>query len=179
MIFYVAQGVGLIGMILSFISFQKNEKRKILWIQASSAFTWAVHFILLGIFIDAGAFTGAGMNLVEIPRNLIFAQKHKKRRQRILTAVFITAFVISGVLTWESIFSLFPIIAMSISTVVFSLQNPRYIRFFMMPVSIFWLVYNIISFSFAGVLTESFCLCSILIAIFRFDILKMENKKPE
>jgi len=170
MIFYIAQAVGLIGMMLSFISFQKNDKRKILWIQASSAFTWTVHFILLGTL------TGAGMNLVEMPRNLIFAQKHGKRRQRILTAVFITAFVTAGILTWESMFSLFPIIAMSISTVVFSMQNPRHIRFFMLPVSVLWLVYNIISFSIAGVLTESFCLCSILIAIFRFDILKSPDK---
>ena len=174
--FYIAQGVGLIGMILSFISFQKNDKKKILWIQASSAFTWAVHFILLGIFIDAGAFTGASMNIVEIPRNLIFAKKHKKRRQGILMAVFIAAFVTAGILTWESMFSLFPIIGMIISTVVFSLQNPRHIRFFMLPVSVLWLVYNIISFSIAGVLTESFCLCSILIAIFRFDILNSPDK---
>ena len=164
--FYVAQGVGLVGMALIFVSFQQNDKRKILCIQAVSALIFAAHFILLG------AFTGVGMNLLEIPRNLVFAHKHEKKRQRILTAAFVAAFWLLGAFTWENLYSLFPACAMSISTVVFSLQKPRYIRFCSLPVSMLWLTYNILVFSVAGALTESFCLLSILIAIFRFDVLK-------
>ena len=169
--FYAAQGVGLAGMALMFISFQQNDKKKILWIQATAAFTFAVHFILLG------APTGMAMNLVEIPRNLIFARAHKKTRQLVLTCVFITAFMVLGALTWENLFSLFPAAAMSISTVVFSLKNPRSIRFCILPVSVLWLAYNILVFSVAGVLTESICLASVFIAIFRFDILKRFDKE--
>ena len=164
--FYAAQGIGLVGMALAFISFQNNDKKKILLIQAAASFTFAVHFILLG------AFTGVGMNLLEIPRNLIFARKHEKPRQRILTAVFIAAFIILGVFTRENLFSVLPVVAMCISTAVYSLKNPRSIRFCILPVSVLWLTYNILVLSIAGVLTESFCLISIMIAVFRFDILK-------
>jgi len=165
----LAQGIGLIGMALVFIAFQQNKKEKILWIQASAAISFAVHFFMLG------AWTGMSMNLLEIPRNVIFACEHEKRKQMLLTMLFIALFVILGIFTWESPMSMFPISAMSLSTIVFSLRKPSYIRFFGLPVSAFWLAYNIISMSVAGVLTESFCLLSIIIAIFRFDVLKKKD----
>ncbi|MCL2518209.1 MAG: YgjV family protein [Oscillospiraceae bacterium] len=165
--FYIAQGVGLIGMALVFIAFQQNDKRKILWINAVAGLVFALHFIFLR------AYTGMGMNLMEIPRNLIFARITDKRRQRIWTAGFIVAILTLGLITCgKNLFLFLPAIAMSIATVVFSLQNPRYIRFFSLPVSVFWMTYNIIVFSVAGILTESFCFTSIIIAIIRFDILK-------
>ena len=170
--FYIAQGIGFIGMVVMFIAFQQNDKRKLLWVQASASAVFTAHFLLLG------AFTGMGMNLVSIPRNLIFARKPAKKQQLIWTAVFIAAFAAFGIITWDTVFSLFPVIAMSLSTIVFSLKEPRYIRFLSLPISGFWITYNIISFSIAGVLTEAFVICSILIAIVRFDILKRtENKK--
>jgi len=165
--FYIAQGIGFIGMILMFISFQQNDKRKILWIQASTALIFSVHFLFLG------AFTGVGVNLVAIPRNLIFARKHKNYWQQIiLTVIFIAAFIILSIIVWENLLSLFPIVAMSISTIVFNLQTPRNIRFCSLPVSSLWIIYNISTLSIAGFITETFCLLSILIAIFRFDIFK-------
>ena len=169
MIFYIAQGIGFIGMAVVFWSFQQNDKRKFLWIQASANAIITLHFIFLG------AFTGMGMNFIAIPRNLILAQKHNKRRKFLLTAAFIAAFVTLGIITWESEFSLLPICAISISTIGFSLEKPRHIRLMSLPVASLWLIYNIIVFSVAGALTESFCLCSILIAIFRFDILKRKD----
>lgn len=139
-------------------------------IQAAAAFAFAAHFALLG------AFTGAGMNLIEVPRNLMFSHRHGKLRQNILAAVFMAAFFVFGIFAGEDVFSFFPVLAMGISTFVFTMQNPRNIRFCMLPVSALWMTYNIIVLSFAGVLTESFCLFSILIAIVRFDILKKPEK---
>ena len=167
--FYTAQAIGLIGMIIAFISFQHNEKKKILWTQAFGAVMFTLHFFLLG------AFTGMIMNLLSIPRNLVFAVEHKKEKQLFFTILFILLFIISGIFTWESPRSAFPISAMSLGTIVFSLKSPSVIRFCSLPISIFWLIYNIISISYAGILTESFCFASIIIAIFRFNILK----KPE
>lgn len=168
--FYIAQGIGFIGMALMFTAFQQNDKRKLLWVQASAGAVFTVHFLLLG------ALTGMGMNLAAIPRNLIFSRNPAKKQQLIWTAVFIAAFAAFGIFTWDSIFSLFPVIAMSIATIVFSLKEPRYFRFLSLPISGLWITYNIISFSIAGVLTEAFVICSILIAIVRFDVLKRNQK---
>jgi hypothetical protein len=169
MSFYISQGIGFIGMALIFISFQQNDKRRILWIQAGAGLVFALHFILLG------APTGMSMNLVEIPRNLILSRKHEKKYQIMWAVIFIAAFAAVGVLTQESIFSLFPISAMSCSTIVFSLKNPRMIRFLSLPVSVLWLTYNILSSSIAGIMTESFCLVSLFTAIFRFDVFTKKN----
>jgi hypothetical protein len=159
-------------MVLVFIAFQQNEKKKILWVQASAGLVFSIHFFLLG------AFTGMGMNMVEIPRNLVLAREHNKKWQIIWVSVFIALFAAFGIFTWESPMSLFPVFAVSLSTVAFSLKKPRSIRFCQVPVSVLWLVYNVVSFSIAGILTESFCLLSVLIAILRFDILKKkENSK--
>lgn len=168
--FYIVQGIGFIGMILAFIAFQQNGKKKILWIQASAAMIFAVHFMLLR------AFTGVAMNLLTIPRNLLFARKYKKQKQFLLTAAFIAAFIILGIVVWENALSLLPIVAMSISTVVFTMQNTRNIRLCSLPVSALWIIYNISALSVAGVLTESFCFISILISVYRFDIIKQKNK---
>ena len=171
--FYIAQGIGFIGMIVAFISFQKNDRRKFLWLQAIACMIFAAHFIFLG------AFTGMIMNFAAIPRNLSFVRKHGGKQQILWTAVFVAAFVILGIFTWKNEFSLFPIFAMSCSTVVYSLRSPRFIRFLTLPVAALWLTYNIISLSIAGALTESFCVCSILIAIVRFDILRKKEVGAE
>lgn len=164
--YFIAQGIGLIGMILVFAAFQKNDKRKILWAQASAGAIFALHFLLLG------ALTGMGMNLLEIARNVIFAREYSKRRQTFLTALFVVLFLILSVVTWISPMSLFPAFAMSLSTVAFSLRKPRYMRLCSLPVSLLWLIYNAISFSIAGIVTEAVSILSIVIAILRVDVFK-------
>ena len=170
--FYIAQGIGFISMILAFISFQQNEKKKFLFIQAACGAAFALHFFLLS------AFTGVAMNFIAIPRGLIFAQEYEKKKQLFFTILFIGLFMVFGIITWEGPMSIFPIMGMSLSTVVFSLKKPGHIRLLSLPISLFWVIYNIVSLSVAGVITESFVILSILIAIFRFGVLnKNLNKK--
>jgi Bacterial inner membrane protein. len=164
----IAQGIGFIGMTLGFMAFQQPSKRKILLVQATGALFFAIHFFMLG------SPTGMGMNLLGIPRNLVFSKEHGKKQTTFFTILFVALFAIFGFFTWESPVSLFPIIGMSLSTVVFSFKNPRLVRLCSLPVSLLWLIYNVMSLSIAGILTESFCVISILIAIFRFDLKKKE-----
>jgi len=166
MLFYIAQAVGFIGMAFLFIAFQHNDKKKILWLQAGTAAAFSIHFFMLG------AFAGMAVNLLNIPRNIVFARSQR----RVWTYVFIGLFLLLGIFVWEGPLSLLPIIAACISTVVFSFENPRYIRFLSLPIVLFWMVYNIASFSVPGVMTEAFGLISISIAIFRYDIFKKVAK---
>jgi len=64
---------------------------------------------------------------------------------------------------------------MILSTVGFWVKNPKYTRLIYLPSSPCWLIYNVVNLSIAGVLTEIFASSSLLIAIFRFDILKKEK----
>ena len=170
---YFAQGIGLIGMALIFSSFQTNDKKKILIIQSISGFFFTIHFLMLGVY------TGAATNLVGIFRNLTFAKVESKKSKAIVIAVFTVIFAGICIFTWENIFSLFPVLAMALSTVAFSFEKPLKIRLAFLPSSVCWLVYNIVNFSIAGMLTETFNVASLSIAFARFDFLPYLRKKAE
>jgi hypothetical protein len=168
---YIAQAIGFIGMAFVFIAFQCNSKKNILLIQACAGVVFTVHFILLG------AYTGAAMNAVEVIRNLIFRKAEKKRIQTLLVVVFVVLFTVIGAMTWQDLFSILPIMAMNLSNIAFSLKASKYIRLCYLPVSTGWLIYNIVTFSIAGIVTETFCLASLLIAFWRYDIAKTVQEK--
>ena len=167
--FYIAQGIGFAAMALLFFAFQQNDKRKILWGQATAAILFTFHYLLLG------AWTGMVMNMLVIPRNLILAKENK--HQKIWAALFIAAFIGVGLFAWESPLSIFPILGMALSTIAFSLKKPRHIRLCNLPVSALWLTYNILSLSIAGACTEIFNLLSIAIAIVRFDLIPKKSEQ--
>jgi hypothetical protein len=167
--FYVAQIIGFAGMALTFAAFQNNEKKKILLFQIASSVFFAAHWLLLG------KLTGVFINLWIIPRNMVFASERENKRKWVWTAVFIAGFLLIGVCTWESVFSLFPAVAMSLSTIVFGMKKPRNIRLFSLPVSALWMTYNIAFLSIAGITSETFVILSIAIAMFRYDIFKKKQ----
>lgn len=161
---YIAQGIGLIGMILLFVSFQNNNKKRLLLIQVFACIMFAMHFTLLG------AYTGAGMNAAEVARNIVFSQDEKLKYKKAWIVVFMMLFTVIGVISWQNSFSILPIIATNLSVIAFSMRTPRYIRLCYLPVSVFWLIYNISVFSVAGIITEIFCLTSIFIAFWRYGV---------
>lgn len=171
MYYYIVQAIGAVGMILAFISFQKNNNKQILLFQTIAAVAFTLHFWLLG------AFTGAAMNVLGASRNIVFYNREKRwANNRFWMYFFIALYIISGILTWENIFSLLPTLAMSLATVGLWIQNPKITRYVVLPTSPCWLIYNVVNKSISGVLTETFVMVSLFIAIIRFDILKRDVK---
>ena len=168
----IAQTVGIVGMILVFLSFQINSKKNILFFQILSSLVFGVHFFMLN------AFTGVAMNAVSIFRNSIFYQseKHAWARHKAWIAVFILLYTGMGLLTWDNWFSILLMISMVTTTFAFWETNPTRIRLLYFPGSPCWLVYNITNGSVAGIITESFSIISLIIAFIRFDILHQEEK---
>ena len=166
-----AQIFGFIGMAFMFASFQMNDKKKILLFQAITSTVFATHFALLG------AFTGAVMNAVEIGRNLVFYREWEPKIKVFWIVLFIALFTVFGIASWQNFFSLLPILAMNLSTVAFRFDKPKYIRLCFLPVSVAWLIYNAVSFSVAGMITEIFDLLSLITAFLRFDLSKKKRKQ--
>lgn len=173
-VYYIAQAVGIVGLTFAVISFQKNSNKGILFFQVLAELTFFVHFTLLG------AYTGAYMNLIGAVRNLVFYNREKRWAQsKNWVFVFIAVYVIIGILTWKNEFSILPIIAMTLSSIALWIKNPKFTRLIVLPSSPCWLIYNIESSSIAGVLTESFVLSSLIIAIIRFDVWKQPQVVKE
>ncbi len=163
----IGQVVGFIAMAIIVISYQQKTHKNILVFQMVSGLLFTAHYILIG------AYTGAIMNLVGAFRSLVYSNRNKKWASSIIWPIlFSIGFLISGILTWENAFSVLPLIAMLMSSVVLWIEKPKINRIFSLPTSTCWLIYNIKTDSLAGIATEVFILTSIVIGIIRLDIKK-------
>lgn len=168
----VIQSIGFVALILCILSYQSNRYRTLMGMRAASEFVFGIHFLLLGVT------SGAALQAVGGIRNLIFIKfENVKKKMKFAIVVFCIFFTVTGILTWEGLISLIPIIAKNVSTVAFAMSNTRTIRIMEFPTYILWLVYNIACNSIAGIINASFSLVSIAIAIVRFDIPCIHVKK--
>jgi voltage-gated potassium channel Kch len=173
MIDIVAQGIGFLGAGFNFLSFQQNKRSRIIGFQIVAALLFIAHYIFLGFTKGGDAFSGAALNFIGLSRSIVFINNDKKwARSPVWLVFFIVVSAIAGILTWESWYSFLPPMAMILTTFSYWLKNETKIRLVTFPSSPCWLVFNIITGSVAGVVTECVVMSSLIIAIVRYDILK-------
>ncbi len=159
-----AQTFGILGFILSIITFQQNEHKRIVTMQFLANTCFAIHFYMLG------AFTGAVLNAIGIVRSFVYYHKDKKwAASNGWIVVFSLICVGAGVLTWQGPLSLVPMAGMILTSVAFGIENPKLVRRVAFPSSPLWLIYNVFNSSWGGVLTEVFNILSIIVGVLRFD----------
>ena len=168
MFHYVVQGIGVVGFILAVISFQKNTNKGILLFQTLTSSMFALQFFLLG------AYTGSVMNVLGAIRNIVFYNRKSKLANKYTFYAIMILYVILGIVTYKNYFSILSIVGMLLSTIGFWIENPKYTRRISLISSPCFFVYNLSSRSLAGVLTEIFVMCSLIIAMIKFDF-----KKPK
>lgn len=167
-----AQIIGFIGAFTYFLVFQMKKRSSILAINILAGMIFVVHFSLIG------AYTGAAMNVVCALRCTIYYFSDRKwAKSKAWLAVFIGVSVVLGVLTWGDIYSVFPLMAMVVTSISFWLKKESHIRLLTLPTQPGWMIYNIHNNSISGLLTDIVIFSSILIAIIRYDIIK--KQKPQ
>jgi len=171
MVEIIGQIIGFVAMAIIVFSYQQKSHKNILTFQMVSGLLFTVHFLLIG------AYTGCVSNLIGALRSLIYANRGKNKFTdfKLWPVIFSVIFTISGILTWADIYSVFPIVAMVMSSVVLWIDSPKINRAFSIPTSACWLVYNIPNSSISGVATEIFVLSSIVIGMLRLDRKKREK----
>ncbi len=176
MIETVSQIIGFGGAALNFMSFQQNKRSRIIGVQIFAAVFFIVHYILLGVAGDGEAFTGAALNFIGLLRSSVFINNDKKwAKSPIWLGIFVVISAVAAGLTWVAWYSILPSIAMILTTVSYWLKNETKIRLVTFPSSPCWLIFNIITGSVAGVITECFVMSSLIIAIVRYDIMKKKK----
>ncbi len=168
----VTQAIGVLGMLIAFISFQCKENKKFFLLQAASGASFAIHFFLLG------SYTGAFLNSLNILRGFAcgFAPKKLRTAICILMAVLYTTVTL---LTWESPIHLLVLVAQLTGTTVMWYNNGKIIRIAQFCVtSPIWLIHNIYYFSLGGILCESFNLISIVVSILRYGFDGFSDNNP-
>lgn len=167
----IANIIGFAALVIMVLSFQQKNAKGVLILQLVSTAFFATHFGL------KGAFTGMALNVISAIRAYVYSQKDKKWASSDLWMYgFIVISIISGILTWDSKLSIFPMIAMIFTSVGFHAKTAKNIRLLTLPNAPLWVIYNALyAHSAFAVINDTFCFISTLIAIVRLDLHKKEK----
>lgn len=161
--FIVAQIIGGIVLILTIVSVQFKTKEKILLCQIIANILIAIQYFLLN------ALTGAVVSIINVVRCIIFYFYKKKNMKPsiIFLIIFIIIAIISGIFTWQSIYSIIPIIAAIIFTYGLWQDNVTITKICTGITAANWSIYNLIVAAYAGAIQSIAECISSIIAIIR------------
>ena len=161
----------ILGQILSFVatalmalSYQINNKNRLLLVQSAGTLCTTLSYLLLG------ATSGFALNIVCLLRNgaFFFHPRLPRGVRSVSTAVFTLAMCAVGALSWQGAISLLIIVALAINTCFLSMGNAQRLRYSIILTSSMIFVYNIAVFSMGGMLSEGISVVSSAIGIVRY-----------
>jgi len=165
LLYILGQAFGILAMVLGFISFQRKTQLGIIVFQCGTGFAFAAHYLLLG------ATTAVVLNLLSAFIFICLGIRNKMNStSNITTIICISLIVISGILSWDNIFSLFLILGLVVVNLSLSFTNPQHTRFAVFIKCPLCLTYNIAVGSIGGIIFECASLISAIIGI-------VKNKK--
>ena len=178
---FFAQAIGIVAMAIGVLSFQQKTQKGIVLMQFCSSILFAIHYGMIGGLI------ACILNSIGIVRAAVFSQRDKRAWAAhiswvyVFSAAFIVIYILmftalrdvafpdGEVTAFDYIVQILPVIGMIATTVSFRAKNAASVRALSFISSPAWFIYNIVTISIAGVLTEAFVMCSIVIGIFRLD----------
>ena len=172
---YIAQGIGIVGMVISILSFQCKRNRDLCIAQAISGGMFAINFALLG------ALSGGAMNFINVFRGFLFAFIPEKHRMKVSVGL-IAAYAAATVVTfgtpffWNGVFSILVCLAQTVGTIFMHINDGQKLRIAQLAfVSPVWLSHNIYFFSIGGIICECFSITSVIVSMIRYRGGKFEK----
>lgn len=140
----------LAALSLGFSYLTKDKKAIMILVTMTSVF-YGIEYLLLG------AFSGAITNVVSIIRNIWFYEEIRKNKKSSVKSLVVLSLllVLCGIITYDNIFSIIPIVATVLFTYSVWQDSNKVYRYLAIPTSIMWIVYNVICGSILGTLAES------------------------
>ncbi len=164
----LAQGIGIIGMVLAIISFQCKKNKRFFFLQAMSGLMFSINFLMIGAL-------GASLcNVANIARGILYAKSDRVPWKLIvILALYAVCMVISFTAVWGDVrqvaLALLTIVSSFAGAVAMWTGNGALIRkTFFFCVSPLWLIHNCFNFSLGGILCESFNMLSVIVSFIRY-----------
>ncbi|MBQ7171617.1 MAG: YgjV family protein [Clostridia bacterium] len=166
--------VGGIASFLIIFSFQFKDMRRLLFFQIASSALFGLQFVLLG------AFSGALTNLVGVFLRVVVYRRAERGALPGETEDaspfrspwawgFVLLFLAAAVLSCDGLLSLLPPVSMILFVFAVWRSDPLLLRRLNLFVcSPMWLAYNLFTHAWAGVVTETFVMLSIVVSFLRF-----------
>ena len=163
MAFIIAQMCGIINLVITATFVQCKTKEKMLIFQIISNSIDILQYLLLN------AITGGIIAIINTVRCMIFFYYKKKNKKPsiVFLMVFVAIAIISGIMTWQNIFSIIPIVATIAFTYGIWQDNVQVTRMSTVLAAGIWIVYNIVVCAYAGALQSMAGFISAIIAIMR------------
>lgn len=163
----VAQGVGLVALAVTVLSYQARTTRGIALRQAVGSFFWTAHMLLLG------AWTGGLLNLLGLVRGSVYSRRGERAWASrpfwpwLFGALCVGAAAWAGLVQDEGPRILLSAPAQCLGCYALWTFRVRLARWLLVAVSLLWLVYDVVSGSIPGTLCEIFSQISLYVAIAR------------
>ena len=161
--FILTQIIGGIGYATLALSYFKKEKKQILFIQIIAYIFFTIHYYLLN------GITGAICNLIGLFALIaIFTfEKYKLKNKIYISMFFILLLLVINIITFQNIFSVFPMIASVIVIMSFLVDNENIIREIGVVSAVCWLLYAIAYKSYIAIGFEFITLIDVCVAVFK------------
>ena len=158
--YLLSHTAAFIALIITLISYHLKHKKKIFKIMCLSNIFNIIHYLCLG------AYSGCITKTIALARNLFIVKKenNKKLDKLIYLILFIGVYIISGVLTYNNLYSLLPLISATIFMIVTWNGKELQIKRIAFYCYFLWLLYNILIFSIVGIIANTISLISTFIA---------------
>lgn len=149
---YLAQILGFIALIFIVLSYQNTKKEKFLLIQIFANIFFGIQYLTLHAF---SAFCSSVISLI---RTLIFFKYEKENRKTPVRILIIILIIISifGMLTYEGIYSLIPIIIALFYSYGTWHDNLKLTYIIGIIASLLWIYYNFLVGAYVSIIGSIF-----------------------
>lgn len=166
--YWIAQGLSLLStVILLTVSIAKVKRKTILLANI------VINLLLCASYYLLKGYSGAVCSLICVAVVSVFYFKDKIRKHIWVPILFCLAFIVFGILTWQNLSSVIPIIGNIILVIAFWCDREVTIKSLIAVVAALWIVYNIILKSYFGVAGQTLSFLFNIICVIR----RLRNKK--
>ena len=173
--FYIAQAIGLLGALCTILSSWQKDRSKILLFLIFDNIFFSVQYLLWGAYI------GALTNGVCLLRTFTFRFKNKNKffKTDLMLYIIIALHIIMGIIFYDGVASLFPVIASVIFAIVLWQENAKNIRIGNVVMVLMWFVYNLIVRAYVSALVELTLFICAVIGVIKIDIVRSKKMKKQ
>ena len=160
----LAQVLALFAILFWVISILLKNKKNILLMQVIANGIYGIEYLLLG------AFSAASMNFLSFLRLLVyyFYTSLNIKMPKWILFVFITLVLLFGIITYDGLISLLPIIITVLYTYAFWQNNLNVARIIYIVAAIIWIYYNYEVGAYVGIIGNALEITTGLISLIKY-----------
>jgi len=170
-IYIIGQILGVVAVLIGILSYQMKRQENLLKFKLLNSIVKTFNELL------TGALTGAALHVVGAIKYPVYMVRNKKGKDgKLIPIIFTLITAIVGIITWTKWYSVFVFSGMVIHAFCMSFKDAQKVRYSVLITSPLIIVYNILTYNYAGVVYEAFVITSSVIGIIRYRKTKLQEE---